>query len=137
MSQKAFDKVNDEIIDAKAAIDLLIVKRRSLREALVKDLTPKKSFDMRLEQLLLEHPNWHSDELESYEEDEFTIFNIGRIDDAEYMAPLMDPRYRLSSYVDIREVFTAQIEVFDKDDTKEGKKSRFDRNRGTFEFARP
>ena len=97
MSQEAFDKVDKDIIDAKASIDLLLVKRRSLMETLVKDLTPKKAFDMRLAQLLLENPKWTCDGRGNCDEEDnsYGIF-IEDCEDENFVDWLKDPRYKLS-----------------------------------------
>ena len=84
---------------------LLRIKVRSLHlmEALVKDLTSRESFDMRLEQFLLEYPQWSSygrddrDEVDS-EESTYTIY-IDNCDDEKVLDRLADPRYYLSSRV--------------------------------------
>ena len=98
MSQKAFDKINKDIVENKAAFDRLLGKRRKLMEALVKDLTPKESFDMRLEQLLLEQPKWSSDgRTDGGDDDDDGIL----IEDCNYwkegnaLGRLNDPRYQL------------------------------------------
>ena len=69
MSQKAFKKANKDFIKSKAATDRLLADRRALMEAYVKDLTPKESFDMRLDQLLLEYPHWDVEIDEENEEE--------------------------------------------------------------------
>ena len=94
MSQEAFDKVDKDIIDAKAAIDLLLAKRRSLMETLVKDLTPKKAFDMRLDQLLLENPKWTSKGRGGVGHI-YDIY-IEECEDENVVDWLKDPRYKLS-----------------------------------------
>ena len=106
MSQKAFDKVHKDIVDAKAAIDLLLVKRRSLMETLVMDLTPKESFDMRLEQLLLEYPNFSSDGRQEDTTDDPRTYEVFIEDckEEEVLDRLNDPRYNLSSNIDCFEV---------------------------------
>ena len=62
MSQKAFNIIDKDFVDTKAAMQRLLVKRRSLMEEVVKDLTPRESFDMRLKQLLHENPYWTAEE---------------------------------------------------------------------------
>ena len=106
MSQKAFDKVHKDIVDATAAIDLLLVKRRSLMETLVMDLTPIESFDMRLEQLLLEYPNFSSDGRQEDTTDDPRTYEVFIEDckEEEVLDRLNDPRYNLSSNIDCFEV---------------------------------
>ena len=95
MSQKAFNIIDKDFVDTKAAIQRLLKKRRSLMEEVVKDLTPRESFDMRLEQLLHEHPDWTAEE----EGDaNFSTRSTIYIENCAYcvLDLLKDPRYNLS-----------------------------------------
>ena len=113
MSQKvaAFDKIDKDIVDSKAATDRLLRERRSLTEVLGKDLTPRESFDMRLKQLSLEYPHWDCsgrEDGEAARDDrgrEYTIY-IENCEEEETKALdwLKDPRYYLSSTVEGWEV---------------------------------
>ena len=106
MSQSAFDKINKDIIDAKKATDRLLGERRLHMQELVKDRTPSESFDMRLQQLLLEYPKWdtygRSDG--AAVKDKYTIY-IKDCEEEKALDLLKDPRYRISSTIDFWEVF--------------------------------
>ena len=105
MSQKSFDKLDKDCTEAFETYRCLLDKRRPLMEALVKDLTPRESFDMRLEQLLLEKSGWSCegrydcDEPVEFQESEYIIF-VDHIDNDNLLDQLKDPRYNLPRSVE-------------------------------------
>ena len=116
--QKALDKLDHDIFTAKVAIDLQLVMRRALMEKYAKDFTPLESFDMRLDQLLLEYPQWTSYGRDD-RDDGKSSYNV-HIEDVGCKAiegiildRLKDPRYILS--VRIAEY---RVDCFDKTDRK-------------------
>ena len=92
MSRKAFDRVDKDVVDAKAAVKRLLRKRRSLMEEVVKDLPPREAFDMRLGQLLHENPGWRSGGIEEhkYEDDDFISYETYIGDCDEFIAADID-----------------------------------------------
>ena len=113
MSKKAIDKVDKEYVKARAAIKQLLVKRRSLVEAYVKDLPPREAFDMRLDHLMLEHPKWSSEGREEDGDDEggFKIF-IEECEEKETLDWLEDPRYNFSSSIAHHKVYTNELTTY-------------------------
>ena len=65
-------------------------------EEVVKDLTPREAFDMRLDQLMYENPKWSAEEEEDEESSNRSTIYIENCDDCGVLDLLNDPRYNLS-----------------------------------------
>lgn len=127
-------QADNEVAQAKEALRNAIMKRRQVvaREAL--KLPPRQAFEVRLEQLMLEHPEWDTSIRDEDEDDSTTIYiqNFDRCygQEKEFAAFLGDDRFDCfcqssfarAYYINTCEPFCGRVKLhfYDSEEIQEG-----------------